>query len=121
MSPPSAGPTDIDAYLLPLVPDQREALQRLRETLLALAPGATECISYRLPALRQHGKLLMGFGAAAHHCALYPMSGTLIAAHQAELADYSTSKGTIRFQPQAPLPDDLVRRLVAARIREMAG
>jgi uncharacterized protein YdhG (YjbR/CyaY superfamily) len=49
------------------------------------------------------------------------MSSTMVAAHREELADYETSKGTIRFQPDNPLPAALVRKLVKARIAEIAG
>jgi uncharacterized protein YdhG (YjbR/CyaY superfamily) len=64
--------------------------------------------------------MLVGFGATANHCAFYPMSSTTVAAHRDELADYETSKGTIRFQPDNPLPAALVRKLVKARIAENA-
>ena len=71
----------------------------------------------QLPAFRHHG-VLVGFGAAADHCALYLMSGTVVAAHREELAGYDVSKGTVRFDPARPLPAPLVRRLVKARIAE---
>ena len=79
---------------------------------------AQECISYQLAAFRLHGKLLVAFGASAKHCAFYPMSGSIIAEHKEELKDYDTSKGTIRFQPDKPLPAALVRKLVKARMAE---
>jgi uncharacterized protein YdhG (YjbR/CyaY superfamily) len=63
----------------------------------------------------------VAFGATANHCAFYPMSSTTVAAHEDELTGYETSKGTIRFQPDKPLPAALVRRLVRARIAENAG
>lgn len=62
--------------------------------------------------------MLVGFGATAKHCAFYLMSGTVVEAHKDELADYDTSKGTIRFQADEPLPAALVRKLVKARIAE---
>ena len=107
----------VDAYLAGLGDPQRTALEELRKTIRAAAPLAEECISYQLPAFRYHG-VLVGFGAAANHCALYLMSGTVVAAHRAELADYDVSKGTVRFDPARPLPAALVRRLVKARIAE---
>lgn len=107
----------VDAYLSALGDPQRTALEELRKAIRAAAPSAEECISYQLPAFRHHG-VLVGFGAAANHCALYLMSGTVVAAHRAELADYDVSKGTVRFDPARPLPAALVRRLVKARIAE---
>ena len=109
----------IDEYLGTLGKDKRAALERLREIIKAVAPDAEECISYGLPAFRYNG-MLVAFGATAKHCALYPMSATTVAAYQDELEDYDTSKGTIRFQPDRPLPVALVRKLVRARMEENA-
>ncbi len=61
----------------------------------------------------------MAFGAAAGHCAFFPMSRRSVEAHKADLTAYSTSKGTIRVQPQKPLPAALGRKLVKARITEI--
>lgn len=99
--------------------DHRAALAQLRAAIRRLVPGAQECLSYGLPAFRLHGRPLIAFGAAGHHCALYPMSAATVAAHQQALAGYDTSKGTIRFQPDHPLPEVLVRSLVRARIGEL--
>ena len=107
----------IDDYLAALDDDQRGALQRLRKAIRAAAPKAEECISYRLPAFRL-GKVLVAFGAAESHCAFYPMSGTMVNAFRDELKAFDTSKGTIRFQPDKPLPVNLIRKIVRARIRE---
>ena len=111
-------PKTIDEYLAALSEDKRAALEGLRRTIKAMAPKAEECLSYQLPAFRLHGKTLVAFGATASHCAFYPMSATTVTAHQDELKDYDTSKGTIRFQPDNPLPAALVRKLVKARIAE---
>jgi uncharacterized protein YdhG (YjbR/CyaY superfamily) len=62
--------------------------------------------------------MLVAFGATPNHCAFYLMSSTTVAAHQEELKGYDTSKGTIRFQADKPLPASLVRKLVKARIAE---
>jgi uncharacterized protein YdhG (YjbR/CyaY superfamily) len=107
----------IDEYLAALGDHQRATLEKLRQAIRAAAPGAEECISYGLPAFRLNG-VLVGFGASANHCAFYPMSGTAVAAHKDELEAYDTSKGTIRFQPDKPLPVALVRKIVRARIAE---
>jgi len=114
-------PKTIDDYLAALPADQRAALTRLRKAIRAVIPAAEECISYRLPAFRLHGKVLVAFGARTHHCAFYPMSSTTVEAHKAALRNYVTSKGTIRFQPARPLPASLVRTLVNARRAESAG
>jgi uncharacterized protein YdhG (YjbR/CyaY superfamily) len=113
--------TTIDEYLAAVSEDKRAALEKLRKTIKAAAPKAEECISYQLPAFRLDGKLLVGFGATAKHCAFYPMSATTVAVHQDELEGYETSKGTIRFQSDNPLPGALVHKLVKARIAENSG
>lgn len=108
----TAKPRTIDAYLAGLSADKRAALERLRKVIRAAAPGAEECISYGIPAFRLAGKGFVWFGAGANHCAIYGV-GT-----PPEVAGrYDTSgKGTIRFQPDDPLPAPLVRKLVKDRI-----
>ena len=116
---PKTGARTIDEYLAALSDDKRAALEKLRKTIRAAAPKAEECISYQIPAYRQDG-MLVGFGATGNHCAFYLMSSSIVEAHKEELNDYDTSKGTIRFQPDKPLPVGLVRKLVKARIAENA-
>lgn len=116
----NANPKTIDEYLAALDDDKRAALETLREVIRAAAPGAEECISYQACGFRQ-GKMLVGFGATSKHCAFYLMSSTTVEAHKDELAGYDTSKGTIRFKADAPLPAALVRKLVEARIAENEG
>jgi uncharacterized protein YdhG (YjbR/CyaY superfamily) len=116
----AAKPQTIDNYLAGVPDDKRAALENLRKTIKAAAPRAEECVSYGLPAFRLHGKPLVAFGATANHCAFYPMSSSTVEAHTDELNEYDTSKGTIRFQPDRPLPATLVRKLVKARIAEIS-
>lgn len=75
---------------------------------------AEECISYQLPSFRLNGKLLVSYGAAKNHCAFYP--GTIVETLKDELKNYDTSKGTIQFLADEPLPTALVRKLVKLRI-----
>ena len=110
-------PRTIDEYLAPLSSDKRAALEKLRRTIHAAAPGAEECISYMIPAFRLGGRMLVAFGAGANHCAFYPGAHP-IEAHKQILKSYDISKGTIRFPADEPLPATLVRKLVKARIAE---
>ena len=114
------GPKTFDDYLAAVRDDQRAALEKLRKIIRAAAPQAEERISYQICAFRHNG-LLVGFGATANHCALYLMSSSTVEAYKDELKDYDTSKGTIRFPADKPLPAALVRKLVRARIAENAG
>ncbi len=109
-------PRTVDEYLASLDPDKRAALERLRRLIKTAAPGAEDCISYRLPAFRLKGRMLVWFGAAANHCSFFP--GGIVDAYKKELKGFQTSKGTVRFQPDKPLPAAVVRMLVKARAAE---
>ena len=110
MKPPAAS---VDDYLAKLPDAQRAALETLRGQIHAAAPEAVEAISYGLPTFKLHGNLVH-FGAAAKHCAFYP--GAVIEAFAERLKGFETAKGTIRFQPDAPLPPDLIHDIVAFRV-----
>jgi uncharacterized protein YdhG (YjbR/CyaY superfamily) len=108
---PKAKPQTIDEYLAPLSREKRVALEKLRRVIKSAAPTAEECISYGIPGFRLGRRLLVSFGAAEKHCAFYPGSYPL-KAHQDELKNYDSSKGTVRFSAESPLPAALVRKLV---------
>jgi len=105
---------DLDAYLAALPEDQRTALEKLRETIKAAAPKAAESISYGMPTFKYKGRPLIYFGAAKKHCAIYGVS-----TDGNELKQYDTSKGTVRFSPDKPLPEALVKKLVNAQIERI--
>ncbi len=111
-------PRNTDEYLATLTDDKRATLEKLRKAIKTAAPKAEECISYQLAAFRHDQRMLVAFGATANHCAFFLMSSSTVEAHDDELEDYDTSKGTIRFHPDSPLPAALVRKLVKARIAE---
>ncbi len=115
------GPTTIDEYLAGVSAGQRATLEKLRKVIRSAAPAAEECISYGLAAFRLNGRPLVAFGAAANHCAFYPMNATTVAAFREQLKSFETSKGTIRFSTDKPLPAALVKKLVKARIAENGG
>ena len=111
-------PKTVDEYLASVNSDHREALQKIRETVYAVGPNAQECISYGIPAFRLNGRSLVFFGAWANHCAFYPGSSATLKKFRNELKDFQTSKGTLRFSPDKPMPVALVKKLVKARIAE---
>jgi uncharacterized protein YdhG (YjbR/CyaY superfamily) len=108
----------VEKYLAALPVDKRKALQALRKMIKAAAPRTDECISYGIPAFRYNGKFLVGYGAAARHCAFYP--GSVVQKLKSELKNYDISKGTIRFPADDPLPATLVHKLVKLRLTETA-
>ena len=108
-------PKTIDEYLSTLDDDKCAALEKLRQTIRAAAPKAEECISYGVPAFRENG-LLVAFGASKNYCSFYP--GTILASFNLDLKKFETSKGTIRFQPDRPLPAALIKKIVKARLAD---
>ncbi|MFN2513076.1 MAG: iron chaperone [Pyrinomonadaceae bacterium] len=109
-------PKTVDEYLAALPEEARTTLEKIRKTVKAVAPQATEVISYQMPMFKQHG-MLIGFAAFKDHCSIFP-GAEPIAAHKEELKGYKTSKGTIRFPIGKPLPAALVKRIVKTRIAE---
>lgn len=109
----------IDAILGALPPDQRAALQSLRELIAATAPEAVEAISYAAPAFRYRGRPLVSFAAAKHHCSFFPMSPAVLAAHLDGLDGFDTAKGTIRFMPDHAVPPAVVRAIIRDRMAEI--
>lgn len=111
---------DVEHYLAALPVESRAALEELRRNIRAAAAGATETISYGMPAFKDNGRSLVAYGAFKDHCSFFPMSTTVIEAHEEELKPFQTGKGTIRFSPDSPLPAALVQKLVEARLEENA-
>jgi uncharacterized protein YdhG (YjbR/CyaY superfamily) len=115
-------PAAIDAYIVALPQDQRAALADLRARLKALLPDHHEVMSYAMPGFRQpgpKGKMVVGYAAFARHLGLYPHSGTVIP--KIDCAPFKTSKSGVLFTPDRPLPDALLRRIIAARQAELAA
>ena len=107
----------VDGYLATLPEDARVALAKLRKTIKAAAPKATEVISYQIPTFKHQG-MLVAFAAFEGHCGFYVMSPNVLQKHAADLKDYDLNKASIRFPASKPLPAALVTKLVKARIEE---
>ena len=108
----------MDDYLAGVTEPARSTLSKIRATIRSVVPAeTTEAIRYGMPTFQYKGGL-MGYAAFADHCSLFPMSPPVIEAFQDELKTYPTSKGTIRFAVDKPLPAALVKKLVKARIAE---
>lgn len=120
MTMPGPMPETTRAFLAALPAEQRLALDHLRQVIIAAAPEAEEYVGYGIPAFRQNGALV-SFGAAKRHCAFYVQSPAVMEALAADLEGLDTSKGTVRFPADKPIPDALVTRLVQARLAENAA
>ncbi len=113
----SAAPKDMDEYLARVPEPARSTLNKMRALIRSVAPPeATETISYGIPAFKYKG-MLVWFAAFSNHCSLFPGS-SVIEAFKNELKGFSTSKGTIHFPVDKPLPAALVKKLVKARVAQ---
>jgi uncharacterized protein YdhG (YjbR/CyaY superfamily) len=113
----STAPRDVEEYLARVPEPARSTLLEVRAAIRsAVPPEATEVISYRIPAFKYKGPLLW-YAAFSDHCSLFP-TAAVIAAFKNELKGYTTSKGTIHFPVDKPLPERLVRKLVKARVAQ---
>lgn len=112
---------EIDDYLAGLDEPARRSLERIRDIALRMVPDADQSTSYGMPALRVAGQPLLGFTASRKHLSLHPFSAEAVAAVADELAGFSLSKGTIRFTPGSPLPEQIVERVVQLRLAEITG
>jgi len=110
MAPKPDGAAKVDAYLAALPPDQAQALQNLRDTILAVVPAPEEAISYAIPGIKYKGKGLVWYAAFKAHCSFFP--GAKVADYASELDGYRLHKGTIQFTPDHPLPAALVQRMI---------
>ncbi len=110
-------PRDIDDYLKAVPREARATLGELRKTIKAAAPKADEVISYQIPTYKYHGPLV-GFAAFKNHCGFFVMSPSVMEAYKHALEAYDTSKSTIRFPADKPLPAALIKTLIKARIEE---
>jgi uncharacterized protein YdhG (YjbR/CyaY superfamily) len=114
-------PASVDVYLASQPDAQRVALERLRTRIHELVPGAEEAISYGFPAFKVGGKGVVWIAGWKEHCSIYPLTDAFLAAHPDELAGYSVGKGTLRFKPDAPPPDELIDELIRERLADVAG
>jgi uncharacterized protein YdhG (YjbR/CyaY superfamily) len=111
-------PKDIDEYLAGVPEPACSTLNKIRAAIRsAVPPEATEAITYGIPTFKYKGSLL-AFAAFKNHCSLFPMSMAVIAAFKNELKGFHTSKGTIQFPQDKPLPAALLKKLVKARIAQ---
>lgn len=107
---------EIDAYLEGLDEPKRGTLQQLRQTILEIVPDADQCISYRLPAFRVRGQVVAGFAAFKNHLSYLPHSGSVLSELGDEIAGYRSTKGSLHFPIDQPLPRPLVEKLIAVRL-----
>ena len=116
---PVMGAEEVDAYLADIEEPKRSTLEAVRRSIRAVVPDAEEGISYGMPAFRVGGKVVAGFAAFKNHLDYLPHSGEVLAGLADELAGYECTSGSLHFAIDQPLPDDLVERLVEARLAQL--
>ena len=118
MTAGAAEPSVVDAYVAGFPEPTRSVLAELRNLVRAAIPTAAETMAYGIPTFDLHDKHVVHVAGYAHHVGLYPTPNGM-EAFEAELAPFRSGKGTARFPLDAPLPADLIRRIVAFRIGEV--
>ena len=108
--------TTVDEYIRTFPPDVQRILQKLRETIAKAAPEAGEKISYQIPTFTYKGNLVH-FAGYEHHIGFYPGSAA-VEAFKKELSNYKTSKGTVQFPLDEPLPLPLVSKIVKFSVKK---
>jgi uncharacterized protein YdhG (YjbR/CyaY superfamily) len=112
-----SAPLNVDEYLARIPAASRKIFSALRSAIRSAVPrDSVEIISYGIPAFK-HDRVLVWFAAFSNHCSLFPTS-SIIEEFKSELKDFSTSKGTIHFPVDRPIPTRLVKKLVKARVAQ---
>ena len=115
--PRRSAPTAVDEYIARAARPARSHLRKLRAAIRSAVPrGTTEVISYRMPAFKRD-VVLVWYAAFARHCSLFP-GGSVLERFKRQLVGFRTSRGTIRFPLDKPLPVALIKRIVKARVQE---
>jgi uncharacterized protein YdhG (YjbR/CyaY superfamily) len=110
-------PKDVDEYLAAVPQPARSTLNKIRAAIRsAVPPEATETISYGIPAFKHKG-VLVWFAAFSNHCSLFP-TASVVEAFKRDLKGFSTSKGTIQFPTDKPLPTALIKKIVKLRVAQ---
>ena len=109
----------VDDYLAMLPASEHIELERIRRLVKEFLPEAKEVISYGMPGFKYKNKYLLGYAAFKDHLSLFPTSQPIELLQDA-LEAYTTSKGTIQFTLDNPLPDGLIRAIVDLRAQAIS-
>jgi uncharacterized protein YdhG (YjbR/CyaY superfamily) len=108
----------VDEYLAGTPEPAQSTLKHVRKVIQSVVPKeTTEVISYGMPMFKFNG-MLVGYAAFKDHCSLFPTGSGVIEQFAKELKNYSTNRGTIRFTPEKPLSDALIKKIVRVRVKQ---
>jgi uncharacterized protein YdhG (YjbR/CyaY superfamily) len=119
--PTVAHPNTIDEYIAGFPRGVQRVLKRVRSTIRRAMPGASEVISYRIPAYKLQGRPVLYFAAWKEHYSLYPSTDRLASVFKKDLAPYEVTKGTIRFPMGEPVPVRLIQEIARFRAKEFGA
>ena len=111
----------VDEYIAAAPKHARRALAVVRKTIRSALPNASETISYKIPAFRLHGRIVVYFAAWSEHYALYPGNTAVVAKFRNELLPYEIAKGTIRFPYERPVPTRLISSIAKFRAAQVTA
>lgn len=116
---PSSKPNfaTIDEYIAIFPSDVQKILEKVRKSINKAAPGATEAISYQIPAFKLDGKNLIHFAAFKNHVSIYPAPRGYDE-FKDKIAAYKGGKGTVQFPLDQPIPYRLITRIVRFRVKK---
>lgn len=117
----TTGAASVDGYIASQPEAVQKILRRVRSTIRKAIPAAEETISYKIPAYKLHGRIVLYFAAWKRHYSIYPAIGGLASAFRNELAAYEVTKGTIRFPFSQPIPVKLIGAIARFRAKEVAA
>lgn len=117
--PPRMG--TVDDYLDGLDPADRDVIGRIYDVARGTVPDTVQGEGYGMPALTYHGSPLLSVMRTKKHIGLYPFSPEAVDAGRPHLAGFDVEKGTVRFQPGTPPPDDAIRAMMAFRRDQIDG
>lgn len=108
-------PKTVAEHLDSLSPEIRVAVEKLRAKILELVPEGVESISYGIPTVKMRGRGIVHYAGFKSHCSFFP-GGAIVDRYADELKGYKTSKGTVQFTPDHPIPDSLIEKIILDRI-----
>ncbi len=110
----------LDEYLQNITPTQRAEYERIRAIVKKLVPDVEEVISYGIPTFKHNGKYVLYFGAYKHHMSVYPVTGRIDEILGKEIANFRTSKGTLQFTSDNPIPEPLLTKMIQIRLEDIS-
>ena len=113
-----AGTKNVDAYIKDFPKETQDVLKKIRNAIQSIAPSAIESISYRIPAYKLNGKVLLYFAGFPNHASMYPTSAKLFTI-MPELTPYRSGQGTLKFPLDKSLPITAVKKFIKYRVKEV--